>query len=140
MIIPWGQFSRPTSQSSSLSLSDQEEKLLKCGDLVRFGLLSSIFRLETSRLVICTSGLATSDMASIKKTIGKLGGCAELTGSFSPRVTHLVIKDGKLTIKVANALAKCVPLVNLNFLDGKSLLRNNIKLYLPYKIVSLLNV
>ena len=43
-------------------------------------------------------------------------GCAEFSNSFEPRVTHLVIKEGKMTIKVANALAKCVPLVTIDFL------------------------
>ena len=122
--------SQNQSSQSSYSLSEKEEKLLKCGQPVRFGLLGSLFRLETSRLVICTSGLSTPDMSFIKKTIEKLKGSAELTGSFGPRVTHLVIKDGKLTIKVANALAKCVPLVMLNFLEGESLSSDNKNLLL----------
>jgi len=99
------------------SLDINEEKLLRCGQIVRFGLLQSVFRLQTSRLVICTSGLSSPDMSVVKKTIEKLNGCAELTGSFGPNVTHLLIKEGKLTIKVANALAKCLPMVTMSFLQ-----------------------
>ena len=40
-----------------------------------------------------------------------------MSGSFGPRVTHLLTKEGKMTIKVANALAKCVPLVTIAFLQ-----------------------
>ena len=52
----------------------EEDKLLKCGEPVRFGLLTSLFRLESSRLVICSSGLSTSDSALVKTTIGSLSG------------------------------------------------------------------
>ena len=65
------------NQSNSVEserLSKEENKLLKCGEPVRFGLLTSLFRLESSRLVICSSGLSTSDSALVKTTIGSLSG------------------------------------------------------------------
>ena len=52
----------------------EEDRLLKCGEPVRFGLLTSLFRLKSSRLVICSSGLSTSDSALVKTTIESLSG------------------------------------------------------------------
>ena len=57
-----------------MCVSKEEDKLLKCGEPVRFGLLTSLFRLESSRLVICSSGLSSSDSALVKTTIESLSG------------------------------------------------------------------
>lgn len=99
-------------------LKKNEETQIKTNDKVRFGLLSSLFKLEEHKLVICTSSLPTIDLNSVKSTLEKIGAqSAQLVNSWNSKITHLIVREGKLTIKVANALAKNVPLVTVTFLE-----------------------
>jgi predicted metal-binding protein len=91
-------------------------KSLSPGERVRFGLLSSLFTLKEFNIIICTSCLPNNEVSIVRNAVKKLDN-ARLVDAWNSEVTHLVIKDGKLTIKVANALAKCVPIVSSTFVQ-----------------------
>ena len=85
---------------------------MQVGERVRFGLLSTLFKLDEKRVTVCTSSLSSNDMSCLKTSLEKLGPqSAQLVKEWKSDVSHLVIKEGKMTIKVANALAKCIPIV-----------------------------
>ena len=98
-------------------LSKDTKKELKIGEKVRFGLTNSLFILEKSKLIICTSGLSASENNLVKSAVEKLSQeHVNFVGKWTPDVTHLVLKEGKLTIKVANALSKVIPIVTIAFI------------------------
>ncbi len=72
---------------------------LQDGVRIRFGLLSSLFRLREHRVVLTTSGMTRADRSAMaKEARDKLG--AETEAEWSDRVTHVVMERAKLTIKV----------------------------------------
>ena len=103
--------------------NSQEDRLIKgqecqltVSNRVRFGLLSSLFKLEKLRLVFCTSSLTVGEAENVKQLVSQLPG-ARLVGRWSDEITHLVVsQEGTMTIKVANALGKCLPVTTSTFL------------------------
>jgi hypothetical protein len=85
---------------------------------IRFGLRSTIFKLVwLEPFIVCTSKLSAGEK---RKTISLLNdlekGC-KVVVDCSGSVTFLAMREVILTIKVANALAKGVPIVSPNFFE-----------------------
>ena len=103
--------------------SSQEDRLnknqacqLTIADRVRFGLLSSLFKLDRLQLVICTSSLSTDEAEKVKDYVSQLPG-AKLVRGWTDEITHLIVSPvGTMTIKVANALGKCLPVITPTYL------------------------
>ena len=110
-----------TSQNNSQEdrLNAGEEQKMFAEQHVRFGLLSSKFKLEKKELKICASSLTGKDLAEVKKLISSLGLGVELANKWSDDVTHLVVskKNCRMTAKVTNALAHVVPIIDKTFLS-----------------------
>ena len=109
-----------TSQNNSEEdrLNVGEEQKMFANQHVRFGLLKSKFKLKKKKLNICVSSLVGKDLADVKKLVSSLGLGVELANQWSDDVTHLVVsKDNcKMTMKVSNALANMVPIVDKTYL------------------------
>ena len=61
--------------------------------------------------------MSVSENNLVKSAVEKLGQeHAKFVEKWTPDVTHLVLKEGKLTIKVANALSKVIPIVKIAFI------------------------
>ena len=105
------------NHSQELRLDKDQTKILKNGERVKFGLQSSLFKLKKKKLVICTSCLTHNENTIVKNSITKLGTQVALfKESWDPQTTHLVAKEGKLTIKMANALANCIPIITSEYI------------------------
>lgn len=83
-----------TSQNNSQEdrLNEGEEQKMFASQCVRFGLLSTAFKLERLELNICTSSLSSDDLVNAKKYITGLGLGAVLFNKWSNEVTHLVVR------------------------------------------------
>ena len=107
-----------SSQNNSQEdrLNKGQECQLTVSNRVRFGLLSSLFKLEKLRLVFCTSSLPVEEAEKVKQLVSQLPG-ARLVSRWSDEITHLILShEGTMTIKVANALGKCLPVTTCTFL------------------------
>ena len=105
------------AHSQELRLVKDQIQTLRTGERVKFGLQSSLFKLKKKKLVICTSSLTYNENSIVKTSITKLGTqVAQFSQSWDPQTTHLVVKDGKLTIKMANALANCIPIITSEYI------------------------
>lgn len=108
------------NQNQSDRLKPNEEKEIRPGEKVRFGLLSSLFQLQEVPLVITTSTLPSAQRNKVKECMDKLARFshnAQTVSNWRADVSHVVTPDqAPLTIKVANAMAKGVPIVTSAFL------------------------
>ena len=105
------------NHSQELRLVKDQTKILRSGERVKFGLQSSLFILKKKKLVICTPSLTYNENSIVKTSITKLGTQVALfKESWDPQTTHLVAKEGKLTIKMANALANCIPIITSEYI------------------------
>lgn len=95
-----------------------QEASVGVGERVRFGLQSTLFKLEKHAMVLCMSSLANVDKMAVRRTATQLGNqSAIVVPNWDERVTHLVMKEVILTIKVANALAKGIPIISPTYLE-----------------------
>ena len=107
---------RSSAQSSQDDRVPKNEQVILTNNIrVRFGLHSTIFKLIWQPpLIVCTSTLSVSEKkrtTSILKSFEK--GCKIVT-DWTDDVCFLVMSEVILTIKVANALAKGIPIVTPN--------------------------
>ena len=110
---------RSSAQSSQDDRVPKNEQVVLTNNVrVRFGLHSTIFKLIWQPpLIVCTSTLSVSEKKrtnSILKSFEK--GCKIVT-DWTDDVCFLVMSEVILTIKVANALAKGIPIVTPNYLE-----------------------
>lgn len=99
-------------------LQKGEKATLVPNTRIRLGLLSTIFKLTWKPFVISCSALKEKEKETIRETLKKIGGGKQhrLTSDWCDDVTHLVMKEVTLTIKVANAMAKGVPIIKSDYL------------------------
>ncbi len=83
----------PKGQSTRVSLP------VGGSERVRFGLLSSLYVLRRCPMVLTTSSLAKPARTRLSEDTAKLPG-ASVQSAWSNRVTHVVMEEVKLTIKV----------------------------------------
>ena len=87
-------------QSQEDRLGADEQRLLKPGERVRFGLLSSIFKLKEVNHIVSTSCVPKDQVDLVKNVIKRVDPVGVFTSAWSKDITHMVVKEGKLTIKV----------------------------------------
>ena len=85
---------------------------------VRIGLHSTLFKLIWQQPIIaCTSTLPITEKRKMTDTLKSLEKGSRVVGDWADNVDFLVMSEVILTIKVANALAKGVPIVTTNFFE-----------------------
>ena len=85
---------------------------------VRFGLHSTIFKLIwQDPFTACTSTLSVGDKRKVVSTLNDLIKGSKVVADWSDTIDFLVMGEVILTIKVANALAKGVPIVTPSFFE-----------------------
>lgn len=87
----------------------KEKVQLSVGDIVRFGRLDNVFRLEKIPVILCTSTLDAKDTAKLREHLRLIGG--KLEKVWSESCTHLVMSNVTVTLKVLQALAMGKPIV-----------------------------
>lgn len=100
--------------TSQKRVPKDEHIFLRAKDLVQFGLLSNIWRLERVDISILTSNLDIRDSVELKSILRTLHG-NEISSDWSNSVTHLVMSTLTITPKLLMALVNCVPVVNFEF-------------------------
>lgn len=88
---------------------------LQAGNIVRFGRLENVFRLENIEFKVCTSTLTQSESEKLKKQLKIIGG--EIQSVWSTECTHLVMANVTVTVKVLQSLAYGVPIVSPDYFD-----------------------
>lgn len=88
---------------------------LQVGNIVRFGRMENIFRLEKIPLNVCTSTMSPEDIEKLRKQLKLIDG--ELHQEWSTQCTHLVMPNVTVTIKVLQSLAYGVPIVSPDYFD-----------------------
>ena len=138
---------RSSAQSSQDDRIPKGESVILTKNVrVRFGLHSTIFKLIWQEpLIACTSTLSIGEKKRAISILANLEKGSKVIGDWSDAVNYLVMGEVILTIKVANALAKGVPIVTLNFFEdymnctkSKQMLPNP-KNYIPKLKESTLN-
>ena len=81
--------SQNNSQEDRLD-KGQESQVFQ-GQRVRFGLLSSLFKLQKSDFNICTSSLTNAESETVKTLVGQLGQGCKLFNKWSDGITHLIV-------------------------------------------------
>ena len=95
-----------------------EQVILTNNTRVRFGLHSTIFKLTWQPpFVVCTSTLSVSDKKRTTSLLKSFEKGSKVISDWSDDVCFLVMGEVILTIKVANALAKGVPIITPSYLE-----------------------
>lgn len=87
--------------------------LLKVGDIVRFGRLKNIWRLERIPIKICTSTIPREQIDQLRLLIDLLNG--EIVDVWDDSCTHLTMITVTVTMKVLLSLANGIPIVTPGF-------------------------
>lgn len=82
---------------------------LKAGDIVRFGLLNNVWRLERIPIKICTSTLSQSQKMDLQQFVRLING--EMVDVWDESCTHLTMLAITTTVKVLQSLAHGIPIV-----------------------------
>lgn len=90
--------------------------LLHGGNIVRFGRLDNIYRLENIIINVCTSTMAPDDIIQLKKQLKIIEGT--LQSVWSTDCTHLIMSSVTVTVKVLQSLAYGVPIVSPAYFDA----------------------
>jgi pSer/pThr/pTyr-binding forkhead associated (FHA) protein len=77
---------------NSTALVKGEARILRHGDLVRFGLQSSALRVTWEPLCFCLTRLGKREKAALRLVTTELG--ATLVSDWGPQVTHLATSKG----------------------------------------------
>lgn len=98
-------------------LEPRTETVISDRDVVTFGQLGSSFVVSYEPpFVVTSSCLLSSEKATLKNALAKLGG--RLTSDWTESCTHLVMNSIRLTVKTTSALIAAKPVVTLDyFLD-----------------------
>lgn len=86
---------------------------LNIGDIVQFGRLKNIWRLERVPIKICTSTIPREQIATMRQFIAQLNG--EIVDVWSETCTHLTMNTVTVTMKVLMSLTNGIPIVTPDF-------------------------
>lgn len=89
---------------------------LKAGNIVRFGKLENVYRLENIEYNVCTSTMALTDVTNLKKQLKNIDG--EIQNAWSTECTHLVMTSVTVTVKVLQSLAYGIPIISPAYFDA----------------------
>ena len=108
-----------SAQSSQVDRIPKGETITLAKNVrVRFGLHSTIFKLIwQDPFTACTSTLSVGDKKKVVCTLNDLVKGSKVVADWSDTIDFLVMGEVILTIKVANALAKGVPIVTPSFFE-----------------------
>ena len=108
-----------SAQSSQVDRIPKGETITLAKNVrVRFGLHSTIFKLIwQDPFTACTSTLSVGDKKKAVSTLKDLIKGSKVVADWSDTIDFLVMGEVILTIKVANALAKGVPIVTPSFFE-----------------------
>ena len=86
---------------------------LKMGDLIRIGMQHTFCKLINEPLTVVVSMMNQSNLSRLQSVVAKLGG--NIANTWQPCATHLAINQVILNVKVTQALANAVPIVEDDF-------------------------
>ncbi|XP_013112726.2 nibrin [Stomoxys calcitrans] len=86
---------------------------LKMNDLVRFGRLQNVWKVDHMKFLTVTSALRAEDVAKVAKNIKLVGG--KVLEQWSSECTHLTMNTPTVTVKLLRALIEQVHIVNSNY-------------------------
>lgn len=92
-----------------------QPKQLQIGEIVRFGQLQNIWRLEQIIINCCTSTLDKDLLPVLKAQLKIING--KLMNNWDETCTHLVMPNVTVTVKVLQSLAHGIPIVKPNYWD-----------------------
>ncbi|XP_073836392.1 uncharacterized protein [Musca autumnalis] len=75
---------------------------LKNNDIIRFGRLQNIWKIQQSSIITVTSALSADEVAQVNRNIKSIGG--KILNHWSPCCSHLTMNAPSVTIKLLNAL------------------------------------
>ncbi|XP_032813355.2 nibrin isoform X1 [Petromyzon marinus] len=90
-------------------LTSGSERALCCGDLLKFGVFESKYRVAYSPLVVCSSCLDAESKHVLSSALLALGG--HFVSQWTSDCTHLVMTSIKVTVKTICALITSIPIV-----------------------------
>lgn len=91
----------------------QTEVRLSGKDVLRIGVLKSVFHVCETKIVVVHSKLSRAAKAQLQKDVQMLNGV--LVSTWSPNITHLAMKEIVLNVKVTQALACNCPIVTCQY-------------------------
>lgn len=86
---------------------------LKVNDLIRFGRLQNVWKVEKLTFITVTSSLAQDDVAQVTANVASLGG--KVQGQWSSDCTHLTMREPSVTVKLLHALVDQKMIVTPNY-------------------------
>lgn len=89
---------------------------LQIGNIVRFGRLENIFRLENFEIKVCTSSMNSDEIDKLNKHLKIMDG--KLLSVWSTDCTHLVMTNVTVTVKVLQSLAHGIPIVSPEYFEA----------------------
>lgn len=89
---------------------------LQAGNIVRFGRMENVFRLENIEIKVCTSTMSPEGLEHLKKQLKLIDGTFQRV--WTTECTHLVMPSVTVTVKVLQSLAYGIPIVSPNYWDA----------------------
>lgn len=89
---------------------------LQAGNIVRFGRMGNTFRLEKIDINVCTSSMQAQDIEKLAKQLKIINGT--LQSVWDTNVTHLVMTNVTVTVKVLQSLAHGIPIISPAYFDA----------------------
>ncbi|XP_075164288.1 nibrin [Haematobia irritans] len=86
---------------------------LKKNDMIRFGRLQNIWKIQEVKFLTVTSALTADDAAKVSKNIKTVGGI--ILDQWSSACTHLTMSTPTVTVKLLRALIEQVHVVTSNY-------------------------
>ncbi|KAI8115646.1 hypothetical protein FF38_07148 [Lucilia cuprina] len=102
---------------------------VKNNDLVRFGRLQNIWKVQFMIIKTATSSLNRDDSLQLHRYISALGGT--ILDEWSTECTHLTMTDTCITMKLLHALVEQKPVVTLAYWKDLLNAANGVKVHLP---------
>lgn len=86
---------------------------LKNNDIIRFGRLQNVWKVQQQNFVTVTSALGPDDVAQVSKNIKSVGG--KILDKWSSDCTHLTMNAASVTVKLLHALIDQSHIVTSNY-------------------------
>ncbi|KAM7356431.1 nibrin isoform 1-T1 [Cochliomyia hominivorax] len=114
---------------TNTALEKGRKMSLKVNDLIRFGRLHNIWKVQFMDIQTVTSSLSPEDSVQIKSYINALRG--KILEQWSPNCTHLTMKDPSITMKLLHALIEQKVIVTPVYWKDLLNMANRVKGHLP---------
>lgn len=125
----YGTFLNKANIDSNTAVEKGRKIPLKQNDLIRFGRLQNIWKVQYMNIQTATSSLSADDSLQVKNDVKALGG--KLLEQWSANCTHLTMKDPSITMKLLHALTEQKLVVTPDYWKALLNVANRVKGHLP---------